>query len=107
MYSKTAIRIVTVSLAVSAGAVLIAAPAQAVLRLPDRPAQVWVQSFQRSGPDARCLAPADETPWNSAWTAADQQWQPSWSQWPSNGAGGWTCSRAITWDPGFTDGFLF
>jgi hypothetical protein len=84
-----------------AASVCLAAPAQAFV-LPDIPAQVWVQSFQRSGPDAPCVAPANETPWNSAWFAADQVWKPSWSLWPNNGNGGWTCNRAITWDPGVT-----
>jgi hypothetical protein len=101
MFVKTAVRVTAIALAAGAGAICLAVPAQAV-RDPERPAQVWVQSFQRSGPDALCIAPAGETPWNSAWAATDQTWKPSWSQWANNGAGGWTCTRAITWDTGYT-----
>jgi hypothetical protein len=101
MFLKSAKRVVAIALAAGSSAVYMAAPAQAFI-LPDIPAQVWVQSFQRSGPDAMCVAPANETPWNSAWAAADQVWKPTWEQWPNNGAGGWTCNRSITWDPGVT-----
>ncbi len=101
MFSKPALHVVVVAVATSAGAICFAGPAHAA-QAPARPAQVWVQSFERSGPDALCVAPAGETPWNSAWTAADKTWKPSWELWANGGKGGWTCNRAITWDAGFT-----
>ncbi len=59
--------------------------------------QTWVQSFQRSGPNAPCEAPrALDLVWQDGWTGSPE-WAPAWEQWPNAGAGGWTCTRSITW----------
>jgi hypothetical protein len=59
--------------------------------------QTWVQSFQRSGPDAPCVAPAElDIVWQAGWTGS-KDWTPSWEKWPNGGTGGWTCTRSITW----------
>lgn len=102
---RTLITITTLALA-AGGALLAAAPAQAlprepVLVSPATPALVWFQSFQRSGPDAPCVAPAElEISWQADWPAAENTWTPSWALWPNNGTGGWTCDRQITWAKG-------
>lgn len=57
---------------------------------------IWVQSFQRSSSSEQCVAPAWETPWQSSW-GADSSWKPSYEMWANGGAGGWTCTRSITW----------
>jgi hypothetical protein len=54
------------------------------------------QSFEGSGPEATCQAPEIETPWQS-WLSGQQEWTPSWAQWPNKGAGGWVCNRTIVW----------
>lgn len=96
----TAIAVTTAALA--AGTLLAAAPAQArqldpVLTVP---AQVWVQSFERSSADAPCVAPKElDIPWQADWPAAEEAWIPTWEQWANGGKGGWTCFRIITWAP--------
>jgi hypothetical protein len=57
---------------------------------------VWVQSYQRASSTEACVAQAGETPWQAAW-GSDSSWSPSWEQWANKGAGGWTCTRSITW----------
>ena len=56
----------------------------------------WHQSLERSDSDATCKAPANETPWQSSFRG-QQEWTPSWAQWPNNGQGGWVCQRTIVW----------
>ena len=75
-------------LMVSAGAVATMAPVSAD--------EVWVQGFQRSGPDAVCQAPADETPWQESFRG-QRQWTPSWARWANGGQGGWVCQREVVW----------
>ncbi len=75
---------------VTAGMTLAVAPGAAA-------DQTWTQSFQRSGPAAPCDAPkALDIVWQDGWTGSPE-WTPTWEQWPNNGAGGWTCTRSITW----------
>jgi hypothetical protein len=57
---------------------------------------VWVQSYERSSQTQSCVGQQGETPWQAAW-GTDSSWKPSWEQWANNGAGGWTCTRSITW----------
>jgi hypothetical protein len=85
------------------GATVLAAPAHAFI---DRdpimtvPANVWFQSFERSGPDAPCVAPASlDIAWQADWPASENVWRPSWAQWANGGKGGWVCNRQITWSP--------
>jgi hypothetical protein len=96
--------VTTLALA-AGGALLAAAPAQAlpeeVLVSPATPALVWTQSFQRSGPDAACVAPKElDIAWQADWSADEKAWIPTWEQWPDGGEGGWTCFRQITWAKG-------
>lgn len=57
---------------------------------------VWVQEYQRPAQDSQCVAPADETPWQSTYSG-QREWTPSWSTWPNGGRGGWVCSRTLVW----------
>ena len=57
---------------------------------------VWVQSHERTSQTQACAAQPGETPWQASW-GTDASWTPSWEQWANNGAGGWTCTRSITW----------
>ncbi len=57
---------------------------------------VQVQSYQRASQSAACTAQLGETPWLASW-GDDSSWHPSWEQWANGGAGGWTCTRSITW----------
>jgi hypothetical protein len=34
--------------------------------------------------------------WQEGWTGSPD-WSASWEKWPSDGHGGWTCTRSITW----------
>lgn len=69
----------------------------AVLAAPGRSdTGVWHQAFERSGPDEACKAPPDETPWQESFRG-QQEWTPSWAQWPNDGQGGWVCQRTIKW----------
>lgn len=54
--------------------------------------QVWHQAIGRASAASPC-------PTSSAFEVASgwTQWGASWEQWPNSGAGGFTCSRAITW----------
>ena len=71
---------------------------------PTQEAKVWFQSFQRSGPDAPCVAPAAlDIAWQEDWPASENGWTPSWAKWPSGGTGGWVCNRQITWSPALYD----
>ena len=57
---------------------------------------VWVQSYQRPGPDAPCDSPKElDIAWQDSWGSPN--WTPSWEQWPNGGTGGWTCTRQIKW----------
>jgi hypothetical protein len=94
--------IVATTVALAAGTLLAAAPAHARPAEYEVvvPAQAWVQSFERSGPDAPCVPPKElDIPWQADWPAAEQAWIPTWEQWPNGGTGGWTCLRIITWAP--------
>ena len=54
--------------------------------------QTWYQSVGRTSSDAPC----EESPTEdlaAGWT----QWSPSWEQWANGAAGGFVCSRQITW----------
>ncbi len=68
-----------------------------------RTAAVQYQSYQRASQDAACDNPPPLfAPWQSDWADATNPvsgpaWHPAWEQWPNNGTGGWTCTRAITW----------
>lgn len=79
----------------AAALVLMSAGAVAAMS-PVAADEVWVQGFQRSGPDAVCQAPADETPWQDSFRG-QREWTPSWAQWANNGTGGWVCQREIVW----------
>jgi hypothetical protein len=57
---------------------------------------MWVQSYQRASSTEACVAQAGETPWQAAW-GSDSSWSPSWEQWANKGAGGWVCTRIISW----------
>lgn len=52
-----------------------AAPAAAA----ETPIPMWVQAYGRPSADAPCL----------------DGWDPSWSQWPNHGTGGFVCQRSI------------
>lgn len=54
------------------------------------------QSYQRASQDEECVTQPGETPWQANW-GPNPNWSPSWEQWANNGAGGWVCSRSITW----------
>lgn len=45
------------------------------------PPPSWYLAYERPGPDAGCR----------------EGWDPSWAEWPSHGAGGWTCERTVLW----------
>jgi len=90
MRIRRVLAIVASGLMVAGGLSFVAAPAASAN-------QTWVQSFQRSGPDAPCTAPAGlDIVWQEGWTGSPN-WTPSWEQWPNNEQGGWTCTRSITW----------
>ncbi|CAB5030602.1 unannotated protein [freshwater metagenome] len=57
---------------------------------------VQYQSYQRASQTEACAAQVGETPWQASW-GADSSWKPSWEQWANKGAGGWVCTRSITW----------
>ena len=76
--------IMLASLAVALGAVGIAPVVSAD--------QVWHQSFGRASAASACPTPSPVEV-AAGWTP----WGASWEQWPNNGNGGFTCSRAITW----------
>ena len=57
---------------------------------------VQYQSYQRASQTEACAAQPGETPWQASW-GADSSWSPSWEQWANKGAGGWVCTRSITW----------
>ena len=54
--------------------------------------EVWLQSYERSGPEATCDDPPETLPtWRNAWDnptdpLSGPSWHPGWSEWP----GGWT-----------------
>lgn len=54
------------------------------------------ESYQRASQSEVCAPQAGETPWLPTW-GSDPSWKPSWEQWANGGAGGWTCTRSITW----------
>ena len=54
--------------------------------------QVWHQSVGRASADAACDA-SSVADLAAGWS----QWAPSWEQWANAGAGGFVCSRQITW----------
>jgi hypothetical protein len=57
---------------------------------------IQVQGYQRASQTEACVAQVGETPWQANW-GTDAGWKPSWEQWANKGAGGWVCSRSITW----------
>ena len=57
---------------------------------------VWVQSYQRASQTEACVSQPNETPVQEA-SGSDSSWSPSWEMWANGGAGGWTCTRNITW----------
>lgn len=61
-----------------------------VLSSEDRSSQIppsWYQAYERFGSDTPCR----------------EGWDPSWAQWPRDGAGGWTCERTIYWNVNLSD----
>ncbi len=54
--------------------------------------QVWYQAVGRPSADAPCPATAAAEA-SAGWS----DWTPSWQQWRNDGAGGFVCSRSITW----------
>jgi len=57
---------------------------------------IQVQGYQRASQSEACVAQVGETPWQTSW-GPDATWKPGWEQWANKGAGGWVCSRSITW----------
>jgi len=100
------------TLAMGTGLTGMAAPASA-RDLPPTPVllvqeQVWFQSFQRASETAPCVAPASlDIAWQADWPASENQWTPSWAQWPNGDTGGWVCNRQITWSPAQYRHFIF
>ena len=97
-------------LSLGASAIAFAGPASATLDPGPtliQDANVWFQSFQRSGPDAPCVAPKElDIAWQADWPASQNVWTPSWAQWPNDGKGGWVCDRQITWSPAIYQRFF-
>jgi hypothetical protein len=101
MMKKSLLAVSACVLAMGAGMTVLAGPASArAYPIQLVPANVWFQSFERSGPDAPCVAPASlDIAWQADWPASENVWRPSWAQWASGGKGGWVCNRQITWSP--------
>ena len=57
---------------------------------------IQVQGYQRASQTEACVAQVGETPWQASW-GPDATWKPGWEQWANKGAGGWVCTRSITW----------
>jgi hypothetical protein len=57
---------------------------------------IQVQGYQRASQTEACVAQVGETAWQASW-GPDATWKPSWEQWANKGAGGWVCTRSITW----------
>ncbi len=57
---------------------------------------IQVQGYQRASQTEACVAQVGETPWQANW-GPDATWKPGWEQWANKGAGGWVCTRSITW----------
>ena len=57
---------------------------------------IQVQGYQRASQSEPCVAQVGETPWQASW-GPDATWKPGWEQWANKGAGGWVCTRSITW----------
>jgi hypothetical protein len=57
---------------------------------------IQVQGYQRASQTEVCVAQVGETPWQASW-GPDATWKPGWEWWANKGAGGWVCTRSITW----------
>jgi len=78
------LRVAVVSLSVATFG-LLAAPAVSA-------DEIWYQSVGRASATATCQD-SSSTDLATGWTV----WRPIWEQWMNRGAGGFTCSRALTW----------
>ena len=54
--------------------------------------EIWYQSVGRASATATCQD-SSSSDLATGWTV----WRPIWEQWMNRGAGGFTCSRALTW----------
>ena len=61
--------------------------------------EVWYQSVGRASATATCQD-STSSELATGWTV----WRPIWEQWMNRGAGGFTCSRALTWAKSSTAG---
>lgn len=79
-------------LSVAVAALVVIAGGSTVLAAPASADQVWHQSVGRASAEAVCPA-SDSADVAAGWS----EWTASWEQWPNDGAGGYVCSRVITW----------
>jgi len=85
------LRVAVVSLSIATFG-LLAAPAVSA-------DEIWYQSVGRTSATATCQD-SSSTDLATGWTV----WRPIWEQWMNRGAGGFTCSRALTWAKSSTAG---